>query len=77
MAPISTRSIVATWSEAGKVHLWDITKHSLLLDSPSVGGASATAIKGHKETPLFSFVGHQVSYIISIAISQKCPYKYK
>ena len=54
------RTLVASWSEKGVVHIWDTSKHAILLDSPSVGGASAKSLTGHKEKPLFSFSGHQV-----------------
>ena len=55
-------TLVASWSETGKVHLWDVTKHVVLLDSPAsgVGGASAASLNGHKETPLHTFNGHKV-----------------
>ena len=51
---------MATWSERGVVNIWDASKHAILLDSPSVGRASSKGLTGHKESPLFSFSGHQV-----------------
>lgn len=54
---LDKHTIAATWSEAGSVHIWDITKHALLLDTPTA--ASAKMLKGHKENPLFTFSGHQ------------------
>ena len=62
VAPLTERRLVATWSEKGVVHIWNADKHVLLLDRPSVGGASSgKTIAGHKEAPLFSFSGHQVT----------------
>ena len=62
VAPLTEHRLVATWSERGVVHVWNADKHVLLLDRPSVGGASSgKTIAGHKETPLFSFSGHQVT----------------
>ena len=41
----------------------------ILLDSPSaVGGASGKNLSGHKETPLFTFSGHQVSLSLSLSL---------
>ena len=61
-APLAEHRLVATWSERGVVSVWDVSKHMILLDSPSVsGGASGKILTGHKETPLFTFSGHQVS----------------
>lgn len=62
VAPLTEHRLVATWSEKGVVHIWNADKHVLLLDRPSVGGASSgKTITGHKEAPLFSFSGHQVT----------------
>ena len=69
-APIAEHRLVATWSERGVVSIWDVSKHMLLLDSPSaVGGASGKNFSGHKETPLFTFSGHQVSLSLSLSLS--------
>lgn len=54
------RHLVATWSDSGVVGIWDCSKHVLLLDAPSAGGMAGKNLKGHKETPLFTFSGHQV-----------------
>ena len=62
VAPLTEHRLVATWSEKGVVHIWNADKHVLLLDRPSVGGSSSgKTITGHKEAPLFSFSGHQVT----------------
>ncbi|CAI8026292.1 Glutamate-rich WD repeat-containing protein 1 [Geodia barretti] len=55
------RNLVATWSEQGTVSVWDTSRHVILLDSPSVGGAEASAacLRGHQEDPLYAFSGHQ------------------
>lgn len=34
--PHSESHIVSTWSEAGKVHIWDITQHVQSLDTPGL-----------------------------------------
>lgn len=57
---LEERHLVATWSDRGVVGIWDCSKHVLLLDAPSAGGAAGKNLKGHKEAPLFSFSGHQV-----------------
>ena len=49
---------MATWSDSGSVHVWDITKHALLIDTP--GGAKGGS-KAINEQPIYSFSGHQVS----------------
>lgn len=74
MAPLTSNTIVATWSEVGKVYLWDVTKHSILLDSPSTGATtSAAAYKGHKDPPLFTFNGHHVniSHVLNFDLPSK------
>ena len=55
--------MVATWSEKGVVNVWDTRRHMLLLDAPKAGGGGGggTKLGGHKDTPLFSFSGHEVS----------------
>ena len=70
-APITEHRLVATWSERGVVSIWDVSRHMLLLDSPSaVGGASGKNLSGHKERPLFTFSGHQVlSPSLSLSLS--------
>ena len=56
------KHLVATWSERGVVHIWDTSKHVILLDAPKAGGgASRNKLTGHKESPLFTFPGHKVS----------------
>lgn len=57
---LGERHLVATWSDRGVVGIWDCSKHVLLLDAPSAGGTAGKNLKGHKETPLFTFSGHQV-----------------
>lgn len=54
--------LVASWSEKGVVNIWNTTKHLILLDRPSAG-ASGMGLNGHKETPLYSFTGHQVQEV--------------
>ncbi|KAL5484641.1 hypothetical protein EMCRGX_G021171 [Ephydatia muelleri] len=60
VASMEERHLVATWSDSGVVGIWDCSKHVLLLDAPSAGGMAGKNLKGHKETPLFTFSGHQV-----------------
>ena len=58
MAPLlPEKRIAATWSDSGSVHIWDITKHALLIDTPGgvKGGSKPIADK-----PIYSFTGHQV-----------------
>ena len=38
-----------------------MTKHNLLVDTPTASGASMNALKGHKDKPIFTFAGHQVT----------------
>lgn len=59
------RCLIATWSERGVVNVWDTSRHKILLDSPNVGGASSSSshLRGHNETPLFTFTGHTVTVL--------------
>ena len=55
------RQLVAAWSERGSVNVWDTSQHVILLDSPSVGvAASGARLRGHQDSPLFSYHGHKV-----------------
>jgi len=54
---IPERQIVATWSERGKVRIWDISQQVISVDHPTTA-AGASHSKDIK--PLFSFDGHQV-----------------
>ena len=55
------RQLIAAWSERGSVSVWDASRHVILLDSPSVGvAASGAHLRGHQDSPLFSYSGHQV-----------------
>ena len=56
---IPDRHIVATWSERGKVHIWDTSQQVISVDNPATA-AGASHSKDVK--PLFTFDGHQVSY---------------
>lgn len=57
----SQRQLVATWSERGSVHVWDTSRHVILLESPSVGvAAQGTLLRGHQDSPLFTYTGHGV-----------------
>ena len=55
------KRLVATWSDTGTVHIWDITKHSITIDAPAGVKQSHKPIN---EPPLFSFSGHQVSSML-------------
>ena len=57
---MSSPTLVSTWSETSMVHIWDITKHALLLDSPTTGVAAS---KGYHDSPLFTFAGHKVTVL--------------
>ena len=59
------KRIVATWSDSGSVHVWDITKHALLIDTP--GGAKGGS-KAINEQPIYSFSGHQVSEGVCLCV---------
>lgn len=56
-SPIPGRHIVATWSEKGKVHVWDISRQVISVDNPTT---SAGTPMGRDVKPLFTFHGHQV-----------------
>ena len=81
MAPLSDKSLVATWSAKGHVNIWDMTSHMTSLNLPGMS-ATQQSVKGLKEEPLFSFNGHQVkmyfmrrlhtSYIMSLHTFMKC-----
>ena len=41
--------------------MWDISRHVILLESPSVGvAAPGTLLRGHQDIPLFTYTGHEV-----------------
>ena len=55
------KQFVATWSESGSVHVWDASQRMILLDSPRVGvGTPGAQLRGHQDSPLFSYTGHKV-----------------
>lgn len=56
-SPIPNRHIVATWSERGKVHIWDISQQVISVDNPSI---SAEASHSKDIKALFTFDGHQI-----------------
>ena len=67
------KRIVATWSDSGSVHVWDITKHALLIDAP--GGAKG-GMKATTEQPIYSFAGHQVCGVcvcVCVCVWCVCP----
>lgn len=53
---IPERHIVASWSERGQVHIWDISQQVISVDNPATLAGPSHA-KDFK--PLFSFDGHQ------------------
>ena len=57
-SPIPNQHIVATWSERGKVHIWDISQQVISVDNPSI---SAEVSHSKDIKALFTFDGHQVS----------------
>ena len=67
-APLTEHRLVATWSERGVVSIWDVSKHMILLDSPTLSGGAAAGknLTGHKETPLFTFSGHLVRIVMCV-----------
>lgn len=56
-APIPERHIVATWSERGRIHIWDLSQQVICVDNPKT---SAGVYNSKDVQPLFSFDGHQV-----------------
>ena len=59
------RQLVATWSERGSVHVWDTSRHVILLESPSAGvAAPGTLLRGHQDSPLFIYTGHEVLELV-------------
>lgn len=61
---IPEQHIVASWSERGQVHIWDISQQVISVDNPATLAGPSHA-KDFK--PLFSFDGHQVSLSTLIA----------
>ena len=59
VAPIPNRHLVASWSETGKVHIWDVGAQINALDTP---GSSKNQQFGDKVKPIFTFAGHQVLF---------------
>ncbi|XP_028409160.1 glutamate-rich WD repeat-containing protein 1-like [Dendronephthya gigantea] len=53
-ANIPGRQVVSTWSETGKVHIWDISRQFIEIDNDDSG---KNVTSDHK--PLYTFRGHQ------------------
>ncbi|XP_065071674.1 glutamate-rich WD repeat-containing protein 1-like [Rhopilema esculentum] len=53
---IPNRHLVASWSDTGKVHIWDVAEQMNALDKP---GAPKNQYFGDKVKPMFTFNGHQ------------------
>jgi len=53
--------VVATWSELGQVHMWDVTSNFRKLEALGSEDAVLTERIGLKDQPkpLYSFSGHQ------------------
>jgi len=51
---IGDKKLVSTWSDTGKVHIWDVTPALNQLDQPGVQDNIKL-----EDKPLFSFAGHQ------------------
>lgn len=51
--------MAATWSDSGKVHVWDLTRPLLATDNPMV---MSSYVKNEETTlkPECTFTGHQV-----------------
>ena len=71
MAPLTEKSLVATWSAKGHVNIWDMTSHMTALSLPAAS-APYQSVKGLKEEPLFSFSGHQVEKELHLYEEQYC-----
>lgn len=55
-ARIPNRQLVSTWSENGKVYIWDISRQFLQVENEN---STTKASSEHKA--LYTFSGHQVS----------------
>jgi ribosome assembly protein RRB1 len=54
------QNIVATWSDAGKVNLYDITDIRTRFEASEGRGATSTSSASKKNGPVFSYEGHGV-----------------
>ncbi len=53
---INDRKIAATWSDTGKVHIWDLSR---LLHAVNDSSVMATYVRNQESPkPLFTFNGH-------------------
>lgn len=53
---MNDRKIAATWSDTGKVHIWDLTRLLHAVNDSSVMAAYVRNQESPK--PLFTFTGH-------------------
>lgn len=56
---IDNVTLAATWSELGRVNIWNLTKQMQLLDNPVELAAYIKNNKGNSVMPIFTFTGHQ------------------
>lgn len=52
-------NLAATWSELGRVNIWDLTAHVQMVDNPLEATAYSKNNSNSEITPLFTFSGHQ------------------
>lgn len=52
------KSLAASWSDKGKVHIWDLTKPLQAVNDPNV--MSTYTRNEESPAPLYTFSGHQV-----------------
>ncbi|XP_045461970.1 glutamate-rich WD repeat-containing protein 1 [Harmonia axyridis] len=52
-------TLVASWSERGRVNIWDITEQLQVVDDTQLLNAYNNQNKAHSTKPLFTFSGHQ------------------
>ena len=55
---IGKKQVAATWSDMGKVHLWDLSQALEAVESPVAMERYMKQEKSHKA--LFTFSGHQI-----------------
>lgn len=51
--------MAASWSELGRVNIWDLTQQLQAVDNPAVLSTYNKEHTGNNIRPLFTFSGHQ------------------
>lgn len=56
---VNDTTLAASWSELGRVNIWDLTRQLQLLDKPAELAVYVKNNTGNTVMPIFTFTGHQ------------------